>query len=417
MMPAAEEDTVRILRIIARLNIGGPAIQAVSLSRHFNRKGFQSLLVCGQVGSREGDMSYLARMWGVNPHFLPSMGREISPIQDLRSLKALKRIIEGYRPHIIHTHTAKAGTLGRLAGLRVNLRRDQDRRIRMIHTYHGHVFHHYFGKGKTLLFILIERLLGRFTDRIIVLSPLQRDDICRRYKIAREDRVRVIPLGFELSNFDQADPGKVEEIRSQILPWSSEDTVMMGIIGRLTPVKNHSLLLKAVRRLITDNTDQRLKLLVVGGGELKDTLMRESQVLGIKDHVVFTGWLQDMPSIYRALDVVALTSLNEGTPVTLIEAMASGVPVVATDVGGVRDLMGGVKRKTSDGLILTAHGLLVPSNEEEALTKALRFYLENRVICQETAARAKAFVLERYSMARLTGDLESLYGEVLTIQG
>jgi glycosyltransferase involved in cell wall biosynthesis len=175
--------------------------------------------------------------------------------------------------------------------------------------------------------------------------------------------------------------------------------------------------LKALRRLLAEHIAQRLKLLVIGGGELKDNLMRESQVLGIQDHVIFTGWLQDMPSIYRALDVVALTSLNEGTPVTLIEAMASGVPVVATDVGGVGDLMGGVKRKTPDGFSLTSHGLLVPSNGEEALTRALRFCLENREVCQDMAARARSFVLERYSMERLTGDLESLYGEVLTIQG
>jgi glycosyltransferase involved in cell wall biosynthesis len=362
-------------------------------------------------------MSYLAGRWGVNPHVLPTMGREISPIQDLRSFKALKRTIERYRPHIIHTHTAKAGTLGRLAGITMNLRGGHDRRIRMIHTYHGHVFHHYFGKGKTLFFILIERLLGRFTDRIIVLSPLQKDDICKRYKIAREDRVRMIPLGFEVSDFARDNPGEREATRLQILSEISEDTVMVGIIGRLTPVKNHSMLLRAVRILKTENIARRFKFLLIGGGELRDALMREARVLGVQDQVIFTGWLRDMPSIYRALDVVALTSLNEGTPVTLIEAMASGVPVVATEVGGVGDLMGDVTRRVSDGYSLTAHGMMVPSNGEEALAKALRFCLENREVCKEMATRARDFVLERYSMERLTGDLESLYGEVLTIQG
>ena len=160
-----------------------------------------------------------------------------------------------------------------------------------------------------------------------------------------------------------------------------------------------------------------LLFLVIGGGELKDALMREAQALGVQDHIVFTGWVQDMPSIYRALDVVALTSLNEGTPVTLIEAMAAGVPVVATEVGGVGDLMGDVKKKTSDGYDLAGHGILVPSGDGEILSKALHFCLENKEVSREMAARAKEFVLERYSMDRLTRDLESLYGEVLTREG
>jgi glycosyltransferase involved in cell wall biosynthesis len=362
-------------------------------------------------------MSYLAERWGVVPRVLPSMGREISPVHDLRSFMALRHIIRRYRPHVIHTHTAKAGTLGRLAGISMNLTRCQNPRIRLVHTYHGHVFHHYFGRGKTLFFMHIERLLGRLTDRIIVLSPLQKDDICKRYKVAREDRVRVIPLGFELSDFVKEDPGTREEMRSRFFPKGSEEILAVGIIGRLTGVKNHRMLIKAVRYLKAADIVERFKFLVIGGGELREALMKEAQALGVQDHILFTGWLRDMPSIYRALDVVVLTSLNEGTPVTLIEAMAAGVPVVATDVGGVRDLMGKTRERTSDGYDLAGHGVLVPSNDVEAFAKALRFCLEKREVAMEMAARAKEFVLERYSMDRLTRDLESLYREVLTTGG
>ena len=177
-------EPIRILRIIARLNIGGPAIQAISLSNHLSRDGYKTLLVSGKVAPHEGDMGYFDKEKGVQPVLLPGMGREISPLGDIKSLIDLRQIIKRFKPHIIHTHTAKAGTLGRLAGFSINMARGSEERIRLVHTFHGHTFHRYFGSLKTRLFIQIEKFLSRFTDRIIVVSPLQQRDICWRYEIA-----------------------------------------------------------------------------------------------------------------------------------------------------------------------------------------------------------------------------------------
>lgn len=403
---------IRILRVIARLNIGGPAIQAISLCEHLSKDPYKSLLVCGRVGPHEGDMSYLAREKGVQPYIFPGIGREISPLNDLRSLIDLRKIIKRFRPHIIHTHTAKAGTLGRLAGISFNLSRGFRERIRLVHTFHGHIFHSYFGSFKTFFFIQIERFLGRFTDRIIVISPRQQDDICRSFKITGKEKVKVIPLGFDLSNF--ADIGNHrKELRERYLPCDSQETLLVGIVGRLTHVKNHRMLLEAVKCLKDEGKGSFFRFLIVGDGELRGELMKYSEELGVEESVIFTGWQREIPSFYGAMDIVVLTSLNEGTPVTLIEAMAAQRPVIATDVGGVLDILGRVDKRGPDGYKLAENGILVPSQKGEILARALLFLSENREVSKEMAIRAREFVINRYTMERLVEDMESLYSELL----
>ena len=404
---------IRILRIIARLNIGGPAIQAISLSDHLSRDGYKTLLVSGKVAPHEGDMSYFAEERGVQPVILPNMGREITPLGDVKSLIDLRRIIKQFKPHIIHTHTAKAGTLGRLAGISFNFIRRSHVRIRMVHTFHGHIFHSYFGSLRTRLFIQIEKFLSRFTDRIIVISPLQQHDICLRYGIAPPEKVRIIPLGFDLSDFEGGDDHR-KEVRERYMPQEGQSVSLVGIIGRLTDVKNHRVLLEAAKCLKAMGKSECFKFLVVGDGELRQDLITYAKELGVQNAVIFAGWQKDMPSIYDALDIIALTSLNEGTPVSLIEAMAKARPVVATDVGGVRDLMGVIDEESKDSYKLAQHGILVPSGDGEGLARALAFLHENREASYEMAKRGREFVRHRYSQERLVKDIKSLYREILS---
>lgn len=403
-------DRVKVLRIIARLNIGGPAIQAVTLSARLNDR-FETRLVCGHVGSGEGDMSYLAPAQGIEPEILPSLGREISPLDDLRAYGDLRKIIRDFHPDIVHTHTAKAGTLGRIAGIGLRTPAGFSKRTRFVHTFHGHVFSGYFGPRKTLLFVLIERFLARLTDRIVVISPLQLEDICHKYRIAAPEKVRVIPLGFDLAPF--FDCGSVrKEARKQFARCKNEDTFVIGIVGRLTAIKNHRMFLDAAGYLKSGNKGVSVRFLVVGDGELREELEEYARKLGISETVEFAGWHKDMARIYAAMDAVALTSINEGTPVTLIEAMAAGIPVVATAVGGVPDLMGEIVEELS-GCRIAERGILVPSGDPATLADALLFLLKSRERSARMSVRAKEYVLGRYSMERLLRDMEKLYSEVL----
>lgn len=408
----ADKSPVRILRIIARLNVGGPAIQAISLTSELSSDRYQSMLVCGNVSTYEGDMGYLAAEKGVQPFSVPELGREISIVSDWKAFLALRKIIKRFKPHIIHTHTAKAGTLGRLAAISVNLSSRPKTRIRVVHTFHGHIFHSYFGFLKTFIFIRIERLLARFTDRVIAISELQKSDICDHFRVAKRDRVSVIPLGFDLSGFNDCEKYR-KIVRQKYLANEPNEAFLVGAIGRLTAVKNHSLLLEAFKCINDQGKGESFRFLIVGDGELRTDLIHEATELGLRDKVIFVGWQREMPPIYGALDAVVITSKNEGTPVTLIEAMASGKPVVATDVGGVRDLLGGSEREMHGAFELARNGILVPPGDAKAFADALIFIKENKEICARMADNSKNFAVEMYSIERLLDDIKSLYGELL----
>lgn len=395
---------LRILRIIARLNIGGPAIQAIMLSHLLAEKGYQTLLVCGRVSPHEGDMSYLAESKGVEPVFLAALGRDISIAGDARSLVRVREIIRQFKPQIIHTHTAKAGTVGRLGGLSINPARGKRRRVRLVHTFHGHVFHDYFEPIKTRLFIEIERFLARFTDRIIAISPSQKKDLCDTYRIAAPSRVRVVPLGFDLSPFV---PNPATEKHNAPSP------LLVGIVGRLTHVKNHRLLLEGARDLKDRGREQDFRFVIVGDGELRRDLERYAVELEVDSFVSFAGWSKEMHSLYRNMDAVVLTSLNEGTPVTLVEAMAAGKTIIATDVGGVKDLLGAIDTRTNEGYNLAERGILVPSGNRRALAGALLFVMENRMMLKSMRDRATSYVLRYYGQERLVKDMDELYREMM----
>ncbi|MBN2033298.1 MAG: glycosyltransferase [Deltaproteobacteria bacterium] len=403
MKTAVREKPIRILRIIARLNIGGPAIQALTLTRMFSEGPYQTLLLCGRVGPHEGDMTYLADSKGVEPLMLSALAKDISIAQDAISLVQVRETIRKFNPHIIHTHTAKAGTIGRLGGMSFNFMRRPRLRIKLVHTFHGHVFHDYFSPFKTRFFIEIERLLARFTDRIIVISPSQKEDICNTYRIASPSKVRVVPLGFDLSPYT-AQP--------EINESDNQGPCRIGIIGRLTSVKNHRLLLEAARDLKSQGKDHYFRFLVIGDGELAWELKRYALKLEVDNVVRFLGWRKDMPSLYRSLNAVVLTSLNEGTPVALIEAMAAGKPVIATDVGGVKDLLGAVEASAGNGYRFARRGILISSGDRESLAGALLYVLENRASLNLMTERARSFSLRQYALERLVKDLDSLYREL-----
>ena len=409
----SSENPLRILQVIARLNIGGPAIYAILLCDQLAKKDYQTLLVYGKVSHSEGDMSYLVNPRKINFKLISHLGRDISLLSDLKALISLIKIIKEFNPHIIHTHTAKAGTIGRLAGIVYNLFKAKESRIKLVHTFHGHVFSGYFSASKTRIFIQIERWLARFTSRIIVLSPLQQADICRKYKIARPSKTRIVPLGLDLKPFSEfKDKEAEQEIRSQYLSPIADGMLTIGIIGRLTSIKNHHMFLQAIEYLKDQAGPVAFKSLIIGDGELRQELSRFVVDRNLTESVVFTGWQRNMAPFYKVLDIVVLTSRNEGTPGTLIEAMAARKPVVTTDVGGVRDLMGPVLEKHAAGFSVTRHGLLVPSGRADIFARALRFMADHQELAAEMGRYAQKFVLGHFSEDRLIRDIQTIYQDL-----
>ncbi|MFA6609261.1 MAG: glycosyltransferase family 4 protein [Candidatus Omnitrophota bacterium] len=383
---------VKITRIITRLNVGGPAIHTVLLTSELNRLGYSDTLVCGNVSESEGDMMYLAKEKDVIPLVVAEMGREISPVNDIKAFWKLYRIIRKARPDIVHTHTAKAGTLGRLAAICAGV-------PVKVHTFHGHVFDGYFNPLKAKIFLWIERFLALFTDRVITVSDKVKDEIVNKLRVTDGSKCVVVPLGFELEKFlkNGADNDRFRK-KLRI----DKDILLIGIVGRLVPIKNHEMFLEAARIVLDSGFKGRAKFAIIGDGELRSHLGGVAQKLGLEKDVIFTGWEQDLDMVYAGLDIVALTSLNEGTPVSIIEALASARPVVASDVGGVGDVI-------NDGEC----GFLVKSGDVKGFSEKLLRLLDDSTLREKFGARGRELVKEKYSKNRLVRDIEQLYKECL----
>lgn len=397
---------MKILRIIARLNVGGPARHVVWLTEALNDGEFQTALAAGCVPPGEDDMDYFAREHNVEPLIIPEMSREISPA-DIRSLWKIYRLIKAEKPDIIHTHTAKAGTLGRAAGffykwLIPSALIGRPRKVKFVHTFHGHVFHSYYSPAKTRIFLTIERLLARVaTDRIIAISDQQRDEINSTFRVGRSAQFEVIPLGIEVDRL-VAEPGSRERVRRG-LGLNDEDTAI-GCVGRLTEIKNIPLLLKTARLFHANKT----KFYIVGDGNLRNELESLARSLDLEERVVFLGSRTDMAEIYAALDVVALTSLNEGTPLSLIEAMAAGKPVISTGAGGVRDLLGEVVEQ-GEGFAICERGIRVEGFQPEDVKNGLQYLIDTDDIRKRLAETGQQFVKASYGKERLIDDIKGLY--------
>ena len=406
---------IKVVRVIARLNIGGPAKQALFLTSGLSDSNFESYLISGTVDTAE--MSMNPRLFCPSEllFFIPALGRNISLKQDIQAFIEIFKVLRRIKPDIVHTHTAKAGTLGRLAALLAGV-------PSIVHTFHGHVFEGYYGKVKTAFFIVIEKILAMFTDRIIVLSPGQAHDLIHKFKIAGKEKFFIIPLGFDLNNFAQ----KTDDLASRKEADWDLKVFALGFIGRLVEIKNPILLIEAFhlledyRQNLQGNTkpnERAVTLTIVGGGPLSDRLRSEVQHRGLGKKIELCGWKEDMCPIYSSFNIVVLTSINEGTPVVLIEAMASGKPFVATNVGGVRDLMvGNGKEVVADNqgkFTLYENGILVASGDANGLAGALHYLLEHPEVEKKMGQIGRAFALKRYDQGRLLDDIRSLYQELI----
>jgi glycosyltransferase involved in cell wall biosynthesis len=370
----------RVLRAITRLNIGGPARQALMLTRDLE-PDFHTDLIAGTPDPGEGEISHPE----VKVERAP-LGRSLSPRRDLEGYRFLRECLLSGQFDLVHTHMAKAGALTRCAALRI------DRTPKLVHTFHGHVFEGYFNKPVQRTFIEIEKRLARHTDALVAVSSQVRDDLLD-LDIGSEDRWHVVPLGFDLSEFlAVSEPsGRLREYLGL-----TEDVPLVGVLGRLAPIKNHTMLLDAIARI------NDVHLAILGDGELRERIIEQSRQLGIAERVHMVGWWLDVSSAIADLDVVVLTSRNEGTPVSLIEAAASGKPVVSTDVGGVRAVV-------KDGIT----GLLVPSADHQSVAEALERLLTNADMRVDMGAAGREHVRDRFNKRRLIFDIKQLYGDLL----
>lgn len=378
----------RVSTVITRLNVGGPARLVPMLARDLEERGFQSLLVSGSEGAREG----VLRPDRVDHIGIRTLKRSIDPLDDFRSARALESLFRRQRPDIVHTHTAKAGTLGRLAARRAEV-------PVVIHTFHGHVLDEYFVRPVSQFFASMERYLAQQTDALIAVSPSVRDFLLG-VGVGKQSQWHIVPVGLELDSLLVGTPDR-EECRHRLgLPI---DGPAVGIIGRLVPIKDHVTFLEAARRLATVRPD--VTFVVAGDGESRRKLQRNAEKM-LGDRVQFLGWVFDLAALYGALDVVVLSSRNEGTPVALIEAGAAGKAVVATRVGGVPDVV-------RDGVT----GALVNAGDADAMAAEILALLEAPHRAEMMGSAARKLVRERFSAARLVDDVTELYEQLLSRRG
>jgi glycosyltransferase involved in cell wall biosynthesis len=394
--PAVRDAAVKVLRVIARLNVGGPTLHVAYLTRGLAPLGYETTLATGRVGPHEGSMDYVAAETGVEPLYIASLQRNPSLLADAAAMARLVRLIRTLRPDVLHTHTAKAGALGRAAALLAGRARPEA----VVHTYHGHVLTGYFPAWTSRFYLKLERVLARSSDALVAVSPEVRDDLVR-LGVAPRSKFVVVRLGLDLERRTAAPDGARERVRAE---WSvGDDQFLVTWLGRMTEIKRVDDLLRAFADLRGRGIDAVLAL--VGDGPNHDGLRRLAEELGVADAVRFTGFRRDVGSIYAASDAVALSSANEGTPVSLIEALAAGCAVVTTDVGGARDVVDG-------GRV----GLLVPPGDARAFADALEELVRRPELRRELGIAGRQHVLARYSVGRLVRDIDRLYRSLLRLE-
>ena len=388
---------LHVVRVIARLNIGGPARHVAVLDTGLRDRGYVTLLLYGDPEPGEGSLSHLVTDRRLPTCHVANLGRRFRPWGDVKAFFSIVQKLFEIRPDVTHTHTAKAGFLGRVAAILYNATRIQSHRCLVVHTYHGNVFRGYFGQLASMFVRAIERALALGTDQIAVLSEQQRNEIVEELRIAPATKVTVVPLGLDLEPLLRLDASLPTLRRELGLP---DDIPVMGFVGRLVPIKDPTTLIRAfslVKRRVPDAV-----LLLVGDGPMRGELETQTSALGIANAVKFLGWRQDLPAVYGALDIVLLSSINEGTPVSVIEAMAAGRAVVATDVGGVRDVVESGQT-----------GVLVPPKDPEALAEAVSQLATDAHSRSRMGQAGRQVVQTRFRVARLIENIDRLYREGL----
>jgi glycosyltransferase involved in cell wall biosynthesis len=388
------DQPVRVLRVIARLNMGGPALHVAYLTAGLAERGYETTLVAGSLARGEDSMAFVADELGIEVERLEELHREISPVRDAVAIVRLARLIRRVRPHILHTHTAKAGAVGRLAAL---LAGDARPPI-VVHTFHGHVLRGYFDPLWTAGFRLLERWLATKTTALVAVSPQVRDDLVA-LGVAPRERFVVVRLGIELEQRVAAEQDGRGESR-RVLGIGAE-RFAVGWIGRMTGVKRTDDVLRAFRRLRDRGVDACLCM--VGDGPDRPAIERRAHELGVMRDTLFLGYQEEVAPFYAAFDAMVLPSINEGTPVSAIEALAAGRPVVATRVGGVPDVV----REGEDGF-------LVEAGDVDALADRLARLAADPELRERLGAAGRARVIPRYSVERLVDDVDRLYRALLT---
>jgi len=390
---ATDGRPVKVLRVIARLNMGGPALHVAYLSEGLRERGYDTTLVAGTLARGEDSMSFVAEELGVRVERVPELSREISPLRDLRAILRLAQLIRRERPQILHTHTAKAGAVGRIAALAAGHARPPI----IVHTFHGHVLRGYFDPVRAYGFRLLERWLATKTTTLIAVSPQVRDDLVH-LGVAPREKFTVIRLGIELDERISAPDGARAETRR--LLGVPQDAFVVGWIGRMTGVKNTDQVLAALKLLRDRGVDAYLCM--VGDGPDRERLERRAHDLGVVKRCLFLGYQEEVARFYAAFDGMILTSVNEGTPVSAIESLAAGRPVVATRVGGVPDVV-------DDG----EDGFLVDPGSTEQLADRLEELARNPELREQMGERGRARVPSRYAVTRLVEDMDRLYKSLL----
>jgi glycosyltransferase involved in cell wall biosynthesis len=382
----------KVLRIINRFNIGGPTYNATFLTK-FISEDYETLLVGGLPEKDESDSLHILEDYGVKPLLIPEMKRIPNFKSDREAYRKIKQIIEEFQPDIVHTHAAKAGALGRKAAKACGV-------PVIVHTFHGHVFHSYFGKVKTQLYKIIERRLAKLSTGIIAISPIQKEELSSIHRICSPDKIKVIPLGFDLLKFQE---NLVEKRKVTRQTWKlNEDEVAVAIVGRLAPIKNHKLFLDVIALLAEKGVHARY--FIVGDGQEKPAIEQRAIELenqyGLK--IELTSWIKDIATFNAGMDIICLSSDNEGTPVSLIEAQASGVPVISTDVGGVKDIL-------DEGNT----GFVVPKKDPGAFGEKLQLLIENKEIRAKMSQNGWNFVRDKFHYTTLVKNMADYYTELI----
>lgn len=389
----------RILRIINRFNLGGPTYNAAYLSRYLPEK-YETLLLGGMKDNTEDSSQFIVENLGITPLVIGEMKRSINPFQDYKAYKRIKEVIREFKPDIVHTHASKPGAIGRWAAYQMKV-------PIIVHTFHGHVFHSYFNPVKTTTYKILERKLASITTRIIAISEKQREELVTEHKICGFDKVDVIPLGFELQRFQDNITEKRTVFREEF--GLNPSDIAIGIIGRLVPIKNHRFFLEAFD-WVKKRTDKRIKGFIVGDGESRVEIEQMCTRLNLsysrdsdeEVDIYFTSWVKNVDYIYAGVDIVTLTSRNEGTPVSLIEAQASNRAIVSTNVGGIKDIV--LPGETA---------LLSEVNDPDGLKNNLLKMVNDAQLRAEFGARGWAFVKNKFHYERLVDDITKLYGSLL----
>ena len=387
-MTQDDSSKIKVLRIINRFNLGGPVWNVSYLSKHLP-ENYHTVLVGGLADAQEGDALFIPLEMRLEPMVLKSMSRQVRFFGDVKAFFEIVKIIRNFKPDIVHTHASKAGALGRLAayfcGTKV-----------IVHTFHGNVFKGYFSPTVTKALVFTERFLAKLSDQIVAISEIQKQELAEQFNIAPERKITVIPLGFNLQKF-APDPEKRSQLRMQ---WEvASDEVAIGIVGRLTSIKNHTLFIDSALLAISQS-EKKFKFFIVGDGELRNEIENHIVSKGgaYARSFVLTSWVKKMEECYPMLDLVCLCSLNEGTPVSLIEAQASGIPVVTTDVGGVQNVV--LNGQT---------GIIVPNFEAETFAKAMLEIVQNEKLHAQMSQKAIKFVMQNFSMEKLIKNTDELY--------